>query len=100
MRYLHQNRTLEHKGLYYDANYNCVAFLLYLSIYLHVLKETKGWSYYVITLPSELHIDLVSRELLIDFSLTVKAATLIFISVCASAISSAKEGKSDLFIIW
>ena len=30
----------------------------------------------------------------IDFSLTVKAATLIFISWCGSAISSAKEGKS------
>ena len=29
-----------------------------------------------------------------DFSLTVKAATLIFISVRGSAISSAKEGKS------
>ena len=32
--------------------------------------------------------------LLLDFSLTVKAATLIFISGCSSAISSAKEGKS------
>ena len=31
---------------------------------------------------------------LIDFSLTVKAATLIFISGCGSAISSAEEGKS------
>ena len=31
---------------------------------------------------------------LIDFSLTVKAATLIFISGPGSAISSAKEGKS------
>ena len=31
---------------------------------------------------------------LIDFSLTVKAATLIFISGHGSAISSAKEGKS------
>ena len=30
----------------------------------------------------------------LEFSLTVKAATLIFISVCGSAISSAKEGKS------
>ena len=29
------------------------------------------------------------------FSLTVKAATLIFISGCGSAISSAKEGKSE-----
>ena len=31
---------------------------------------------------------------LIDFSLTVKAVTLIFISGRCSAISSAKEGKS------
>ena len=31
---------------------------------------------------------------LIDFSLTVKAATLIFISGCGLTISSAKEGKS------
>ena len=31
---------------------------------------------------------------LIDFSLTVKAATLIFMFGCGSAISSAKEGKS------
>ena len=31
---------------------------------------------------------------LLDFSLSVKAATLIFISGCSSAISSAKEGKS------
>ena len=33
-------------------------------------------------------------RVLIDFSLTVKAATLIFISWRGSAISSAKEGKS------
>ena len=33
-------------------------------------------------------------QLLLDFSLTVKAATLIFISGCGSAIPSAKEGKS------
>ena len=31
---------------------------------------------------------------LIHFSLTVKVATLIFISGCGSAISSAKEGNS------
>ena len=35
-----------------------------------------------------------ARRILIDFSLTVKAATLIFISGRGSAISSAKEGKS------
>ena len=33
-------------------------------------------------------------DILIDFSLTVKAATLIFISGCGSAVSPAKEGKS------
>ena len=33
-------------------------------------------------------------QLLLDFSLTVKAATLIFISGRGSAILSAKEGKS------
>ena len=33
-------------------------------------------------------------QLLLDFSLTVKAATLIFTSGRASAISPAKEGKS------
>ena len=32
--------------------------------------------------------------LLLHFSLSVKAVTLIFISGCSSAISSAKEGKS------
>ena len=37
-------------------------------------------------------------EVLLDFSLTVKATTLIFISGCGSAISFAKEGKSGLLI--
>ena len=36
---------------------------------------------------------------LIDFSLTVKAATLIFIFGRSSAISSAKEGKSGFIYI-
>ena len=35
-----------------------------------------------------------NNSVLLDFSLTVKATTLIFISGCGSAISSAKEGKS------
>ena len=35
-------------------------------------------------------------HVLLDFSLIVKAATLIFISGRGSAISSAKEGKSGL----
>ena len=33
-------------------------------------------------------------HVLLDFSLTVKAATLIFISGCGSAVSFDKEGKS------
>ena len=37
-----------------------------------------------------------SEVLLLDFSLTVKATTLIFISGRGSAISPAKEGKSGL----
>ena len=36
----------------------------------------------------------IQAFLLLDFSPTVNAATLIFISGCGSAISSAKEGKS------
>ena len=36
-------------------------------------------------------------KVLIDFSLTVKTATLIFISGRGSAISSAKQGKSGSF---
>ena len=35
-----------------------------------------------------------SNKVLLDFSLSVKAATLIFISGCGSAILSANEGKS------
>ena len=37
---------------------------------------------------------IMCRPILLDFSLTVKAATLTFISACGSAIPSAKEGKS------
>ena len=40
------------------------------------------------------HLQQHALHVLIDFSLTVKAATLIFISVRGSAIPSAKEGKS------
>ena len=35
---------------------------------------------------------------LLDFSLTVKAATLIFISRCGSAFSSAKVGKIRFYL--
>ena len=39
-------------------------------------------------------------SVLLDFSPTVKAATLIFISGCGSAILSAKEGKSGFIYNW
>ena len=38
--------------------------------------------------------------MLIDFSLTVNAATLIFISGHGSAISTPREGKSGLIYNW
>ena len=38
------------------------------------------------------------KRILIDFSLTVKEVTLIFISGRCSAISSAKEGKSGFYL--
>ena len=38
--------------------------------------------------------DCAKWHILLNFSLTVKAATLIFISGCGSAISSAEEGIS------
>ena len=41
-----------------------------------------------------------SSIILLDFSLTVKAATLIFISWRGAAISSAKEGKSGFIYIF
>ena len=39
-------------------------------------------------------VNVCHKDLLLDFSLTVKAATVILIAGCGSAISSAKEGKS------
>ena len=41
--------------------------------------------------------DLDKNQVLLDFSLTVKAATLIFISGRGSAISTAKQEKSGSF---
>ena len=38
--------------------------------------------------------DVLNAHVLLDFSLSVKAATLIFIYGCGSAILSAKKGKS------
>ena len=44
--------------------------------------------------------DKVAVKVLIDFSLTVKAVTLIFICGRCSASSSAKQEKSGSIIIW
>ena len=52
----------------------------------------------IMVFPVSLDFSFVCILILIDFSLTVKAATLIFISGRGSAISSAKEGKSGFFI--
>ena len=55
------------------------------------------------TRADEMHtvtLNFICFHVLIDFLLTVKAATLIFISGRGSAISSAKEGNQVLFIIW
>ena len=41
----------------------------------------------------------IQPHILFDFSLTVKAATLIFIAGCGSAIPSAKERKSGYFYL-
>ena len=48
----------------------------------------------VILLNTGYVLSVLENSVLLDFSLTVKAATLIFISGCGSAISSAKEGES------
>ena len=65
---------------------------------MNVQKESATKSDLFTTMPirysGKQRIELLLQYLLLDFSLTVKAATLIFISGCGSAISSAKEGKS------
>ena len=67
----------------------------YISMCIRIKKVFYGLS----TL-YELLISHQSSGVLIDFSPTVKAATLILISGHGSAISSAKEGKSGFIIIW
>ena len=67
-----------------------IPFLLHLERYLIYEKgHTVGKCH-------QLHLLLVHLllSILLDFSLTVKAATLIFISGRGSAISSAKQGNS------
>ena len=43
-----------------------------------------------------IYFNIVQTLVLIDFSLTVKAATLIFRYGCGSAVSSSKQGKSGV----
>ena len=57
------------------------------------MKSHIMWHFiWVFTVCQSTHLESL---VLIDFLLTVKAATLIFISGRGSAISSAKQGKSD-----
>ena len=67
-----------------NPNSNTFCFICY-SVVLFVM----GYNLYIFhSCQSHQH------PVLLDFALTVKAATLIFISGRGSAISSAKEGKS------
>ena len=59
---------------------------------INIMSNHRTW------IPLTYHYSLnnhILEQILLDFSLTVKAATLIFISECCLAISSAKEGKSS-----
>ena len=66
------------------------------SKYIRTCRETRPHHLNVVscTLCSQSNLGQVIKNALIYFSLTVKAATLIFISGRGSAISSALEGKS------
>ena len=60
------------------------------------LTEMVTIDYSPYTVERNVHVELILADelgILLDFSLTVKVATLIFMSGCGSAISSAKEGK-------
>ena len=61
-----------------------------------MIYENKGADQLGSNWVADLRLPFSIYQVLLDFSLTVKAATLIFISGCGSAISSAKEGKSGL----
>ena len=60
---------------------------------LTMMKADPGAIQQTLTSPGNI-VEFQNVKVLIDFSLTVKAATLIFISGRGSAISSAKQGKS------
>ena len=62
--------------------------------HLHEIYLVIGLLQHCFTFITIITVSLYSNPVLLDFSLTVKAATLIFISGCGSAISSAKQGKS------
>ena len=70
-------------GKEYRSNYECISFVLGI-IFFHMV-----YSLLLIHL-----LLLQSGDVLLDFSLTVKATTLIFISGRCSASSSDKQGKS------
>ena len=63
------------------------------SLPIFVICQLNFTIFFVLLLENVFHSQYIPYVLL-DFSLTVKAATLIFISGCGSAISSAKEGKA------
>ena len=62
-------------------------------MFLFVVVPCEGQKYVIVAFPGYTHL-LCLIPVLIDFPLTVKAATLIFISGRGSAISFAQEGKS------
>ena len=66
---------------------------IYLAVRVIILLNSKDSSEQYVRTVADLW-NGNSFGVLLDFSLTVKAATLIFISGRGSAISSAKEGKS------
>ena len=85
-------------------------FLIYKSVHAKILIITLAHVSLCLTAPSPeptlpVHMDTDKGSnngitVLIDFSLTVKAATLIFISGRGLAISSTNKGNQVLFIIW
>ena len=68
-------------------SYGCLVTVNVLWLFLTVSRV--DLQCVIVVFPDHTH--LLLSPILLDFSLTVKAATLIFISWCGSAISSAKE---------
>ena len=68
--------------------------LVHAIVLAHITDPILHGSYIIYSIRVRAHIQNQMYSLFIDFLLTVKATTLIFIPGRASAISSAKEGKS------